>query len=403
MNFSVSGLITTPDGKDKAEVYQVKAEDGAQRRCPIANIFISYRREDSADVTGRIHDRLAEHFGESAVFMDVDDIPLGVDFSKYIDEKVGKCEVLLAVVGRDWLSASDDAGNRRLDLASDYVRIEIESALKRNIPVVPLLVRRASMPGAKDLPESIRAFSKRNGMPVRPDPDFRTDCDRLIEGLERDRTGTRPIVSNRTKPVAIDAKSKPRRRTMVAAGIALVGALFGLYLWYTGSQAPAPTIVEFQAHPNSIENGSATTLRWVTRNARKVVILPNIGTVSASGSKVIMPTEDTTYTLAARGSDNDTVKQRLSIEVNSQAAAAIPQSRLTVAESAIKLGESTTLSWRTKDATEVEIQPGIGSVEANGSIKITPRRNTSYTLTAKSPVGTATSTTLVKVERTTIE
>ncbi|MBT2969686.1 MAG: toll/interleukin-1 receptor domain-containing protein [Candidatus Thiodiazotropha sp. (ex Ctena orbiculata)] len=369
----------------------------------MANIFISYRREDSADVTGRIHDRLAEHFGESAVFMDVDDIPLGVDFSKYIDEKVGKCEVLLAVVGRDWLSTSDDAGNRRLDLPSDYVRIEIESALKRNIPVIPLLVRRASMPGAEDLPESIREFSKRNGMPVRPDPDFRTDCDRLIEGLERDRTGTRPIVSNRNKTVEIKPKPKPKILTMAVAGIAVIGALFGVYLWYSGSRGPSPTIVEFQANPNSIEHGADATLRWVTRNARKVVILPDIGTVSASGSKVISPTESTIYTLAARGSDSGTVKQRLSIQVNSQPAATIPQSRLTVAESTIKLGESTTLSWRTKDASEIEIQPGIGSVEASGSVKISPRRNTSYTLTAKSPAGTATSTTLVKVERTTIQ
>ncbi|PUB82316.1 MAG: hypothetical protein DBP00_17845, partial [gamma proteobacterium symbiont of Ctena orbiculata] len=338
----------------------------------MANIFISYRREDSADVTGRIHDRLAEHFGESAVFMDVDDIPLGVDFSKYIDEKVGKCEVLLAVVGRDWLSTSDDAGNRRLDLPSDYVRIEIESALKRNIPVIPLLVRRASMPGAEDLPESIREFSKRNGMPVRPDPDFRTDCDRLIEGLERDRTGTRPIVSNRNKTVEIKPKPKPKILTMAVAGIAVIGALFGVYLWYSGSRGPSPTIVEFQANPNSIEHGADATLRWVTRNARKVVILPDIGTVSASGSKVISPTESTIYTLAARGSDSGTVKQRLSIQVNSQPAATIPQSRLTVAESTIKLGESTTLSWRTKDASEIEIQPGIGSVEASGSVKISP-------------------------------
>lgn len=92
--------------------------------------------------------------------MDVDDIPLGVDFTRYIDEKVGQCEALLAVIGRDWLNATDEEGNRRLEQLGDYVRIELESALKRKIPVVPLLVRRASMPEADELPESIRDFAK---------------------------------------------------------------------------------------------------------------------------------------------------------------------------------------------------------------------------------------------------
>ncbi|MEW8049499.1 MAG: toll/interleukin-1 receptor domain-containing protein [Candidatus Thiodiazotropha sp.] len=362
---------------------------------------MSYRREDSADVTGRIHDRLVEHFGESAVFMDVDDIPLGVDFTRYIDEKVGQCEVFLAVIGRDWLSATNEEGNRRLDQPGDYVRIELQSALKRNIPIIPLLVRRASMPEADELPESIREISKRNGMHVRADPDFRTDCDRLIEGLERDRTGKRPIVSSRNRSVAKKPKRRYKPLAMGVLGIAVVGVLIGFFVWYSGSTGPAPAIVEFQASPNSIEQGATTTLRWVTKNAKKVTILPSIGTVSASGSKVISPTENTTYTLATRASDNRYAKQRLSIRVNSQPVAAIPVSRLSVAENAIELGKSTTLSWRTRDATDVEIQPGIGRVEANGSVKISPRRNTTYTLTATSSAGTSTSTTLVEVERTT--
>ncbi|MBW9274059.1 MAG: toll/interleukin-1 receptor domain-containing protein [Candidatus Thiodiazotropha sp. (ex. Lucinisca nassula)] len=366
----------------------------------MANIFISYRREDSADVTGRIHDRLVEHFGESAVFMDVDDIPLGVDFTRYIDEKVGQCEVLLAVIGRDWLNATDEEGDRRLEQSGDYVRIELESALKRKIPVVPLLVRRASMPEADELPESIRDFAKRNGMQVRADPDFRTDCDRLIEGLERDRTGKRPIISTRNKRVAKKPRGKHKALIIGVLGIAVVSTLIGLFTWYASRPGPAPSIVEFQADPNRVEQGSTTTLRWMTKNTEKVSIQPNIGTVAVSGSKVIRPRENTTYTLVATGSDNRHAKQRLSIQVNSQTVATIPLSRLSVAENTIELGKSTTLSWRTRDATDVEIKPGIGSVEANGSIEISPRRNTTYTLTAKSPAGTATSNILVRVERT---
>ncbi|MEO5780209.1 MAG: toll/interleukin-1 receptor domain-containing protein [Arthrobacter oryzae] len=112
-------------------------------------ILISYRREDSADVTGRIYDRLIQQFGREAVFMDVDSIPLGVDFRVHLDEQVAKCEVFLAVIGRDWMQHLGSTGRTRLDDPRDFVRIEIESALKRQIPVIPVLVRGASIPLAE--------------------------------------------------------------------------------------------------------------------------------------------------------------------------------------------------------------------------------------------------------------
>jgi hypothetical protein len=371
------------------------------RRIPIAKIFISYRREDSADVTGRIHDRLVEHFGESAVFRDVDDIPLGVDFTKYIDEKVGQCEVLLAVVGRDWLSVTDANGNRRLDLPGDFVRIELESALKRNIPVVPLLVRRATMPKAADLPESIRDFAKRNGMPVRADPDFRPDCDRLIKGLEQDMTGGRPVVSKRRQSAEKKPNWKSKALITGVLGTVLISLLFGLYLWRTQSQVKSPSIVAFRANPENIKQGESTTLMWRTINAKVVEIVPNIGTVPASGTRSISPSDDITYTLIARGNNRKYVKRALAIQVDqSRTLAGIPTSRLSVAKSTIQLGSSTTLKWQTRNATEVEIQPGIGRVDSNGTITVSPRRNTTYTLRAKSAAGTATSSTHIKVERT---
>jgi hypothetical protein len=352
-------------------------------------------------VTGRIHDRLVEHFGESAVFMDVDDIPLGVDFTKYIDEKVGRCEVLLAVVGRDWLTLTDANGNRRLDLPGDFVRIELESALKRNIPVVPLLVRRASMPKAADLPQSIRDFAKRNGMPVRADPDFRSDCDRLIKGLEQDMTGRRPFVSWRHW----SAEKKPswRSRLLIAGvvGIVLISLFLGLYLWRSQNQVKTPSIVAFRANPESIRQGEPTTLMWRTINAKVVEIVPDIGTVPASGTRSVTPADDITYTLVARGKNRKYAQRLLAIEVDqSRTVAGIPRSRLSVTKNTIHLGSSTTLKWQTRNATDVEIQPGIGRVEADGSITVSPRRNTTYTLTAKSAAGTATSSTHVKVKRT---
>jgi hypothetical protein len=176
----------------------VAAQRGSQRRKEqnrkarepgpvesLGRIFISYRRSDSADIAGRIYDRLVEDFGRDPLFKDVDSIPLGIDFKQYLSQKVRDCRVLLAIVGDHWLDASDEAGKRRLDDPADFVRIEIESALERGIPVIPLLVRGAKMPRESDLPASLRKLVYQNGVPIRPDPDFHHDMERLIAGLRK--------------------------------------------------------------------------------------------------------------------------------------------------------------------------------------------------------------------------
>lgn len=147
-------------------------------------IFISYRREDSADVTGRIYDRLTADFGREAIFKDVDDIPLGVNFKDHLNNVVAQCAVELVVIGQQWLDAQDSRGRRRLDDPTDFVRIEVEAALSRGVPVIPILVRDASMPEADQLPPGMVELAYRNGTHVRPDPDFHRDVDRLVNGLE---------------------------------------------------------------------------------------------------------------------------------------------------------------------------------------------------------------------------
>ena len=112
----------------------------------------SYRREDSASAAGRIFDRLRAHFGNDAVFMDIDTIPFGEEFREHIDTAVSQCEVVLAVVGRKWAGKSKT--RRRIDDPRDFVRIELESALARNLPVIPILIDHARMPGEADLPSS---------------------------------------------------------------------------------------------------------------------------------------------------------------------------------------------------------------------------------------------------------
>jgi hypothetical protein len=146
------------------------------------SIFISYRRQDSADVTGRIYDRLLQRFERGQVFKDVDSIPLGVDFRKHLSDAVGRCDALLVVIGPQWLTATGTSG-RRLDDAQDFVRIEIEAALSRDIPVIPLLVGGANLPAAHELPASLSAISYRNGIAIRSDPDFHRDIDRLLAGM----------------------------------------------------------------------------------------------------------------------------------------------------------------------------------------------------------------------------
>jgi hypothetical protein len=95
---------------------------------------------------------------------------------------VGRCDVLLAVIGRRWLVA--EGGRRRLDDIGDFVRIEVEAALQRGIPVVPVLVQAAPFPRPEDLPETIQSLVHRHGILVRADPDFHQDMDRLIRGIE---------------------------------------------------------------------------------------------------------------------------------------------------------------------------------------------------------------------------
>lgn len=147
------------------------------------DIFISYRRSDSSDVTGRICDHLKMRFGEQRLFKDVDSIPLGSDFRNSISKAVAQCKVLLAVIGPDWLEATDDQGKRRIDDPNDYVYIEIASALERNIPVIPILVNNGEIPGKDELPHKLVPLSFRNGSRVRADPDFTSDIKRVMDAL----------------------------------------------------------------------------------------------------------------------------------------------------------------------------------------------------------------------------
>lgn len=152
------------------------------RRPVLHSIFISYRRDDSEGEAGRLCDDLAEIFHEDSVFMDVNAIQPGRDFRKAIDESIHKCSVLLAIVGHGWLDSKDGSGQKRLDDANDFVRLEIASALVRDIPVIPVLVRGAKMPRAEQLPADLRELAYRNAVEL-THARWKSDLQVLIRAL----------------------------------------------------------------------------------------------------------------------------------------------------------------------------------------------------------------------------
>ena len=154
-------------------------------------VFISYRRDESAGYAGRIADSFEEHFGEDIIFRDIDSLVPGLDFAEAIERALESSEVLLAVIGRNWLTATDAAGQKRLEEPDDYVRTEIATALKRNIRVIPLLIQGAAMPSARDLPDDLAPLSRRNAFEIH-DSSWRDDIQRLISTLERAINGNRP-------------------------------------------------------------------------------------------------------------------------------------------------------------------------------------------------------------------
>ena len=148
----------------------------------IPNIFISYRRQDSSVATGRIYDKLEQFYGTKSIFMDIDTIPIGVDFREYIDQEVSKCDIMLVIIGERWLEFIQAKKND----PRDFVRIEIEVALKRNIPVVPILLgSNVSPPSEAELPPNIGDLAYRNGIEVEPTKDFRIHMDRLKRALDK--------------------------------------------------------------------------------------------------------------------------------------------------------------------------------------------------------------------------
>ena len=157
---------------------------GSTPPATLGRIFISYRREETAYPAGWLYDRLTGHLGHGQVFKDVDSIQLGDDFVEVITRAVGSCDVLLALIGDEWPTMTDDHGRRRLDNPDDFVRLEIEAALSRRVLVIPVLVDGARMPRADELPPSLAALVRRQALELSP-ARFDFDTSRLLRVLDR--------------------------------------------------------------------------------------------------------------------------------------------------------------------------------------------------------------------------
>jgi adenylate cyclase len=185
----------------------------SQDRKAARRIFLSYRREEAAGHAGRLFDTLSRRFAEGQVFRDIEALRPGVDFKEVILQTIADCGALIALIGSEWLNATDEAGQQRIDNPGDFVRLEIEAALAKNVPIFPVLVHAAKMPEAGDLPESIRKLATLNATEV-DDRHWEYDTSRLITELESVLAG--PIGDG-----ALDeARPVQRFATVLQAGLA---------------------------------------------------------------------------------------------------------------------------------------------------------------------------------------
>src|SRR5262245_55554174 len=130
----------------------------------VGGIFISYRRDYSRHAAGRLVERLEKIFPREQLFFDIDTIEPGLDFAKVISEKLKDCDVMLAVIGPNWATSRDESGALRLEDPDDFVRLELEAALKRDIRALPVLADGAKTPREDGLPDGLKPLVRRNAV-----------------------------------------------------------------------------------------------------------------------------------------------------------------------------------------------------------------------------------------------
>jgi len=154
-------------------------------RPTVGRVFLSYRRQDAQWFAGRLADSLAAYFGDKRVFRDIEGIAGGADFAAVISESLTSSDAVIVVIGKDWVNARDDQGNRRLDNADDWVAQELVAAMSKGLPVFPVLVEDTQMPRADELPQSLRPLARYNAISV-SDSRWEGDTARLAKIVSLD-------------------------------------------------------------------------------------------------------------------------------------------------------------------------------------------------------------------------
>ena len=194
----------------------------------MGSVFISYRREDSEGQARALFQDLVARLGRDSVFMDVDSIGLGRDFRAVLQERLATCDVMLALIGRDWVDGKDKSGRRRLDIPGDFVRMEITAALKRNIPVTPLLLHGAQMPTVEQLPEDLSDLAYRNGFELSHNR-WESDVQELVKRLGLVARNDTPSGAKTDAAAARQAANKP---WFAIAGASVIAVAVGGFLYY---------------------------------------------------------------------------------------------------------------------------------------------------------------------------
>jgi hypothetical protein len=195
-------------------------------------IAISYRREDSLPIAGRLYDRLQATFGKKNVFMDFDSIPPGMDFREQIKQTIERSNLVVAIIGPNWLGQQPDS-SRRIDNPADFVRLEITCALKRGIPVIPVLVNDTQMPSPEKLPPEIEELAFRNAVTLDTGIDFNHHADRLIAGIRKTMAvGPQPGGPRRIPEPMASLADAVSFRKVVTWGLAILFAVAGSAIWF---------------------------------------------------------------------------------------------------------------------------------------------------------------------------
>ena len=259
-------------------------------------IFISYRREETAYPAAWLFDRLAERFGGGQVFKDVDSIQLGDDFVEVITRAVGSCDVLLTLIGNEWLTITDAHGRRRLDNPDDFVRLEIEAALTRNVRVIPILVEDARMPRADDLPDSLAKLVRRQALELSP-ARFEFDTSRLLRVLDMTLAEVRTAQKDAAPEVAPAGKAPDPGTTEVQEAPARPEQAGQSRTRTSPSATPAPP--DGVRPPSDRDEPPGRQRRRLSTRARilagvgvGIVLLLLIGVIVASSQTTPSPTEN---------------------------------------------------------------------------------------------------------------